>query len=134
MDAKDKTALEKREASSAAEFTRSGPHYVPAVDILESDDQLLVLADMPGVAREDVSVNIENGILTVTGYMRPRRLDEGFRLVAGEHERGHFSRSFALAEEIDSGKIEATLTNGVLRLRLPKVAAARARRISVQGE
>lgn len=134
MDAQDRSAIQKKDAGGGAEFTRSENHYSPAVDILETEDELVLLAEMPGVAREGVSVDLENGILTVAGRMRPRALDKEFRALAREFEPGHFSRSFALADEIDAQKIEATMSRGVLRLRLPKSPAARARRIVVQGE
>jgi len=133
MDGNVKGGIDKREAGAAAEATRCEPHYSPPVDILETESELVLVAEMAGVARDDVDVDLEKGVLTITGRMRPRRLDESFRPLAAEYERGHFSRSFALAEEIDSEKIEATMSRGVLRVRLPKSSAARARRIAVKG-
>jgi len=134
MEAKEKGAVEKREPGAGAEFTRSETHYSPAVDILETDVDLVLLAEMPGVRRDDVDVGLENGILTLSGRMRPRTLDRDFRPLACEFEAGHFSRSFALADEIDTEKIEAIMNRGVLRVRLPKSTVARARRIQVKGQ
>jgi HSP20 family protein len=90
----------------------------PRVDVLEAEDGLTVLADLPGVRPGDVDVRFENGDLTVHG----RRANG----------TGYF-RSFRLTEQIAADKIEAGLTNGVLTLRLPKVDAVKPRRIAVKG-
>ena len=132
MSDKDKSALEKREETRPAELTRSERHYRPDVDIYETEQELVLLADMPGADRQSVDVDLANGVLTVSGRIRPRALDAGFTGLAREFQPGHFSRSFALGEELDAAKIEASMSRGVLRLRLPKAAAARARKIVVQ--
>lgn len=94
----------------------------PRVDVLETEDGLVVLADVPGVKPDDVDVRFENGELTVHGR----------RTSARSGGTGYF-RSFRLTEQIAADKIEAGLKNGVLTLRLPKVDAVKPRRIAVKG-
>jgi len=94
----------------------------PRVDVLETEDELVVLADMPGVRPDDVDVRFENGELTVHGR----------RTSARSNVTGYF-RSFRLTEQVAADKIEAELRNGVLSLKLPKVDAVKPRRIAVKG-
>ena len=126
-------AIQKRDSSPEAEHTRSERHYSPPVDIYETDESLVLLLEMPGVAKEDVDISLEKGVLSVFGRARRREIEGGFRAAAREFERGHYQRSFALGDEIDSEKIEATMSRGVLRLALPKSQGARLRRIEVKG-
>ena len=93
----------------------------PRVDVLEAEDELIVLTDMPGVRPDDVDVRFENGDLTVHG----RR--------TGENGGTGYFRSFRLTEQVAADKIEAGLRNGVLTLKLPKVDAVKPRRIAVKG-
>lgn len=103
----------------------------PPVDVLETEHELIVRADMPGVAREDVDIRFENGELTVHG----RRTDKqaGTSRQLWEYEVTNFARTFRVAEHIAADKIEAELSNGVLTLKLPKVEAVKPRRIAVKG-
>jgi HSP20 family protein len=94
----------------------------PRIDVLESDDAVIVHADMPGVNPADVDVRFENGELSVHG-----------RRAADRGERVNFFRSFRLSEQIAADKIGAELKHGVLTLKLPKVEAAKPRRIAVNG-
>jgi len=132
MDSKDK-AMEKRESGGEVERTRSARHYAPRVDIYETEEQLNLLADMPGVARDEVSVSLENGVLTIEGQGRQRVIDKGFRLISREFEPCGYYRMFTLSDEIDHEKIEAVMDKGVLRLVLPKSRAAVPRKINVKG-
>jgi HSP20 family molecular chaperone IbpA len=96
----------------------------PTVDIFENKDELLILADLPGVAREDLSVHLENGRLSIEGRLRSFAADE---------EPFDYRRSFAVPQGIDSEKIAANLQNGVLRLSLPKPSAAKPRQIEIKS-
>jgi HSP20 family molecular chaperone IbpA len=96
----------------------------PAVDIFESKDELLILADLPGVAKEDLSVHFEKGRLSIEGRLR------GF---AADEEPFDYRRSFVVPQGIDADKIAANLQNGVLRLSLPKPAAAKPRQIEIKS-
>jgi HSP20 family protein len=104
----------------------------PRVDILETEQELVLLADLPGVKPADVDVRFENGELTIHG--RRNATNPGKRRALWEYEPAHYHRAFRLSEDVAADKIEAELKNGVLTVRLPKAEAAKPRRISVRGE
>jgi HSP20 family protein len=104
----------------------------PRVDILETEQELVLLADLPGVKPADVDVRFENGELTIHG--RRNATNAGRRRALWEYEPAHYHRAFRLSEDVAADKIEAELKNGVLTVRLPKAEAAKPRRISVKGE
>lgn len=113
------------------EGTRARDRYLAApVDIYETPQELVLLADLPGVHRDDLEVRVEDGVLTIQG--RPRPAASG-RLVAQEFELAPYFRQFELGEVIDQARIAAELKHGVLTLHLPKVQPARPRRIEVRG-
>jgi HSP20 family protein len=122
---------EKPGAPAGPEQTRSGPVYTPSVDIFENDDSITVLADMPGVKAQDLKIDLRESVLTLTGRVTqpeaPSEVD-----VLREYRSGMFFRQFTLSEAIDQAKIDAKLTDGVLRLELPKVEKARPRQITVR--
>ena len=103
----------------------------PRVDVLETDDEILVFADMPGVTAEDVDVRFENGELAVHGRRAASHPDKA--RAAREFEVTGFFRSFRVTEQIAADKIAAELKHGVLTLHLPKVEAVKPRRIAVKG-
>jgi HSP20 family molecular chaperone IbpA len=121
-----------REVASVPEQTRPGPVYTPAVDIFESENALTVLADMPGVKAEDLTIDLRDNVLTLTG--RASEPDENGRsAVVREYQAGTYYRQFTLGEKIDQDKIDAKLTDGVLRLELPKVERYKPRQITVRA-
>ena len=120
-----------RDIAATAEGMRPGVLLTPPVDIFEDADAITVLADMPGVETNDLKIDLHDGLLTITGHA-PAREASGEVPVLREYPAGTFQRSFALSETIDQEKIKATLKNGVLRLRLPKVDRAKPRQIRVQ--
>jgi len=103
----------------------------PRVDLLDRDDELLLLADMPGVLPDAVDIRFENGELSVHG----RRIANhaGKSRVRWEYEVTNFFRTFKLTERIAADRISAELKNGVLTLHLPKVESIKPRRIAVKG-
>jgi HSP20 family protein len=130
----DKTqGLQARDRRDVAttEATRPGVLLMPPVDIFENADALTVLADMPGVTPGRLTIDLHEGVLTITGQTAT---PEGGHEVAVLHEyqAGTFQRSFTLSETIDQERIQATLKNGVLRLRLPKAERAKPRQIAIQ--
>jgi len=125
-------AKEKAEIATAAEQTRPGPVFTPAVDIYETEEGLTLLADMPGVKAKDLNIDLREGTLTLSGEAESQegpKETEVFR----EYRTGKYFREFAVSEMIDQAKIEAELRDGVLRLRLPKAEAAKPRRITVKA-
>ena len=106
--------------------------FTPTVDIFETDQQITLLADMPGVATEDISIDLREGVLTISGEVKPwEKADEKDVLI--EFEIGKYYRQFALSETIDQAKIDAQLKDGVLKLALPKLAKAQPRKITVNA-
>ena len=102
------------------ERTRDRPAFVPRVDIIENQDEIMLVADMPGVGPDAVDVILEQGRLTITGYVEPIAR-EGYTLAYSEYRVGDFTRSFTLSNKIDQNLIEAVMEKGVLKLRLPKI-------------
>lgn len=128
----DTTNIEKRETtSSQPERTRSGRTYIPAVDIIEKNDELLLVADVPGANAEGIDIDYERGRLTVSARAEPRQ-DAGTNYLLYEYGVGDFVRTFQVGETIDASKIAAEVSNGVLTVHLPKAEAARTRKIPVR--
>lgn len=121
---------EKQEVKSPAEQTNAGPVFSPAVDIFEDDNALTLIADMPGVPTENLHIDLRDDVLTLTGVPTVSMPPEESYILQ-EYEIGKFLRQFTLSEVIDQAKIEAKLTNGVLRLTLPKVGPAKPRKIQI---
>jgi HSP20 family molecular chaperone IbpA len=106
--------------------------YSPSVDIFENENSLTLLADMPGVKAEDLKIDLRDNVLTLTGHVSSREAP-GEQDVLREYAAGTFFRQFTVSETIDQAKIDAKLSDGVLRLELPKVEKAKPRQISVRG-
>ena len=129
----DDANIEERSIGEVAEAerTRSGRVYRPNVDILAGEDELTLLADVPGVKSEDMDIHFEGGMLTLHGQVKEREPEGATRLLH-EYGIGDFHRTFQVSEVIDASRITAELRNGVLTLHLPKVEAARPRKIAVE--
>ncbi|MDH4333160.1 MAG: Hsp20/alpha crystallin family protein [Desulfobulbaceae bacterium] len=132
MTEKEMQVQHKQEVQQAGEPTKPEKQYVPAVDIFETAEAVNVLAEMPGVAKEGVEIELENETLTIRGVMTPT-VCEGETVLLREFEPGNYLRKFTVAETIDREKIQATMVEGMLTLVLPKVAPAKPRRIEVKG-
>ncbi len=128
-DARD---ILKKEAPAAegSERTRARRLYSPLVDIMERKDDIVVIADMPGVDEQTVDITLEKNVLTIYGKVEAE-IPEKHRLVASEYGIGDYQRSFTLSDEVDKEKIQASLKNGVLTLILPKAEIAKTRKIPV---
>lgn len=111
-------------------FGRATPGWVPPVDLSERDDRYVLAVELPGLARDDVQIDVAEGTLTVRGQ-RPGHPCCPERYQQLERGQGPFSRSFRFAEPIAADAITAELTDGVLTVVVPKVAPA-ARRITVE--
>lgn len=131
MTEKDLQVQEKQELQTKSETTRNVPIFVPAVDIYESENELVLLADMPGVPMENVEIDLDNDELTIRGVI-PTVETRG-SVILKEYSVGDYYRQFTLSNVVDQGRIEATMKDGVLRLVLPKAEAAKPRKITVQG-
>ena len=127
--ADERQELTKRDPGTA-EVTRQGRVYVPAADIYEREDALVVVADVPGASEKDLDISVENRVLTIHAPVNTQR-PEGYGLVYSEYEPGHYRRAFALTDDVDVGRIEASLRDGVLRIVLPKSETARPKKIQI---
>jgi len=121
----------KDRAEARAEATRGGVFFTPRVDIVETDTELTLFAEVPGVAPEDIDLRYEKGELVLHGRVQPRT--ERARMLLQEYEEGDFYRAFTISESIDAGRISAECKNGLLTVHLPKVEAVRPRQISVRS-
>jgi HSP20 family protein len=104
----------------------------PPLDVAEYEHESVVVAELPGVKKEDLKITVENGLLTISGERKPYEIPQDARIVLNEMRVQNFSRSIELPHEVDVDKISAELQNGLLRIRLPKSEASRARTIKIQ--
>jgi HSP20 family protein len=133
MKEKEMELKEKKEVKqSAGEGTRPGPVFIPAVDILENELEIVVLADMPGVESKNLDIDLKDNQLTIIGRVDPVENDKEAHLYR-EFEWGDYYRQFSVSNVIDQTKINAKIEEGVLRLVLPKVEKAKPQKIKVTG-
>lgn len=121
-------AKEERAEIAHPETTRE-TCFTPRVDILETDQELTLFADLPGIKPENADVRFEKGELLLHGRCPARH--EGTEYLYSEYGIGDFYRSFSISQDIDASKISAELKNGVLTVHLPKTEAVKARHIPV---
>ena len=112
------------------EQTRPGRTYVPDFDICETTDSLWLWADMPGVDEHSLELNVADSVLSIQGRVALQDYDN-LTPVYTEYNVGNYARRFTLSNEIDTERIKARMTNGVLELELPKAERAKPRRITV---
>ena len=103
------------------------------IDVVEKDGEYKVLAEIPGVKKDDIQVDIEGDVVSITAEARAEKdVKEGERVIHSERYFGKVSRSFRLGQEVDQAKASAKYTDGVLELALPKKTAASAKRVTIQ--
>ena len=105
--------------------------WVPAADIYETDDNLVVTSDLPGVDQNELDVRVENNVLSIRGERHFERTVENEKFHRVERLYGRFGRSLALATPVDADKIQATYQDGVLRICLPKAETAKPKRVQI---
>jgi len=114
----------------SAEATRNGAYFSPRVDIIETEKELLLYADMPGVRSEDIDLRYENGELILRGKAQSSEA-KGIRIF-GEYDVGDYYRVFRVHETIDASKIDAEFKNGVLTVHLPKQETMQPKQVSIR--
>ena len=117
--------------TSVHQELRSGNWFVPATDVYETPESVVLVMDMPGVSFDSVHVNIVEGELVVTGHVSHGE-DEDDYVLYREYDVGHYHRHFGLPEMIDRTGIEAAMTDGVLAVTMPKTEEVRPRRIPIR--
>lgn len=132
-ESKELQAKAKHEVTGPAEQTRPGLVFTPEVDIFETDREITMLADMPGVSPNDVNIDLRDGVLTIQGDVKPWDCSDETDILV-EFEIGKYLRKFTLSDAIDQDNIDAKLEDGVLRLTLPKAQKAVPRQIKVKAD
>ena len=125
-------AKEKSEAATPAEQMRPGLVFNPNVDIYETEKEIFVLADMPGVKAKNLSIDLKDNLLTLDGDVEEQASSKE-EVLAREYQTGRYFRQFSISQQVDQAKIKAEIKDGVLRLTLPKAEAAVPRKIQVKG-
>jgi HSP20 family protein len=105
--------------------------WAPTVDIRETDDALLVQAELPGIEKKNVHLEVKNGVLTISGERRYEKDVKEENVHRVERAYGTFSRSFSLPGSVDADKVDATMKDGVLEVRLPKRESAKPKAIAI---
>lgn len=123
-------AQERSKLPSSEQSTRPGRTYQPNVDILETEQGLRLWADMPGVDQSSIDVELVDDVITIRGRVSTGEY-ESLQPVYTEYNVGNYEARFRLSSTIDGTRISAKLANGVLELDLPKVEAAKPRRIEI---
>jgi HSP20 family protein len=118
-------------SSSHAAAAQQQSHVLPPVDVYENDNAITLVADLPGVTREQLQIRLDGETLVLEATASIQEL-ENMELVYGEAEYPAYRRQFTLSRELDASRIEAQLRDGVLRVTLPKAEEAKPRRIEVQ--
>ena len=127
----DNDRVAARDAQSSRTAATAQSTLFPPVDIVENENGIVLVADLPGVSKERLGVRVDGESLTVEGSASVPVAD-GFELVHQEVRHPAYRRSFTLSRELDASKIEASLKDGVLTLRIPKAEEARPRRIDIK--
>jgi HSP20 family molecular chaperone IbpA len=125
--------MKQRGLEREATEQRAVASLVPPVDIVEDGDGITVRADLPGVSREGLSIGVDGDTLTVEATVN---LGESANVqpVYAEVRTAHYKRSFVLSRDLDTGKINASIRNGVLTLQVPKREQAKPRRIEIKAD
>src|ERR1700756_913224 len=134
MMAQELRTVEQRtpQTTEGAQRQAARPVFLPPADIYETRDNIVVLAEMPGVAPDGIDITLERRVLTIRGRSAANN-HAGYQRVYNEYVDGDYERVFTLSENIDRDRIEATLKDGVLQLVLPKAEAAKARKIEIKA-
>ncbi len=118
-------------------FNRTGDDdssavWAPQTDLVETDEDFQLRLDVPGMSKEDIDINLQNGTLTISGERTSERTDEGEDYVRVERAFGNFHRTFTLPDAVDHENIEATYEDGVLSINVPKTEESTRRQIEIQ--
>jgi HSP20 family protein len=107
--------------------------WVPAMDLVETDDHLVLRADLPGMTQDDVEIEVKDGVLTISGERKAEHEDKSEGYYRVERTFGRFSRSLTLPKGVEAERINAGFTDGVLEVRIPKPEERKPYRVQVEG-
>jgi len=128
------TQMEPRKAEVTyenGEPTRSRKVFLPRTDIIDTGDELLVIADVPGVDEKEVEVTLEKNVLIIEASPAYEKVEK-YTLGYSEYAMGDFERKFVVSQDVDRDRIEAHVKNGVLTVKLPKAGPSKTRKIEVR--
>ncbi len=125
------TFFDTQAGSSGGDGGWNARRWIPAMDLLEKQDHFLLHADLPGVSEQDVKIELEGEVLTVSGERKSEQQHGGDGYVRIERAAGSFTRTLTLPEGIDPGSIEASFENGVLEISIPKPEQRKPHRVSI---
>jgi len=108
--------------------------FSPALEVRDEREQFVVSAELPGVEKGDLKVEVTDGVLTLTGSKNQESVSDEQRVYRAERSYGEFKRAILLPDTVDAGKIDAVFRNGVLRITLPKKVEAAPKQISIRGD
>ncbi|MFO0795180.1 MAG: Hsp20/alpha crystallin family protein [Candidatus Brocadiaceae bacterium] len=134
MEKKEYSPVEKKKITpDKCVATGRGNWYFPSSDIYETPDNFMIVIDMPGVAKENVTIDMQNNELVINGEVSLESYHDE-KVIYNEYNIGHYHRHFVLSDAINGEKIEAKMADGVLTLVLPKATSVKPRRIEVGAE
>jgi HSP20 family protein len=107
---------------------------MPAIDVQQTDKEYTLKADLPGVEKKDISVQVRDNILTVSGERKSEKEEKGKNYLRREHSYGSFSRSLSLPNDVKTSEIKAAYKDGVLSLKIPRVEGAKPHNVKVEIE
>lgn len=128
----EETIKKTETPGTVTERTRAGKTYIPRVDIYAEGETLYLLADMPGADESTVSITLDKDVLTIEGGVDEKALRDR-KPTYVEYGIGDYYRAFTLSDEIDREKIEASMKNGVLRVKLPKAEPHKTKKIAIHA-
>jgi HSP20 family protein len=109
-----------------------GEEWTPSMNFYEKEGKYFLTSELPGISKDDVSINIDNGVITITGKKESSKEEEGASYYLKETSYGSFSRSLRLPGEVEEDKIEASIKDGVLTIEMPKKEEPKAKKITVK--
>lgn len=126
--------LSKQEVQHPVETerTRVRKVYIPRVDIYETKETIVLVADMPGVDEKSVDITLEKNVLTISGEIRQVNY-QGYTMSYAEYETGDYERAFTISDEVDRDRIDAAVKNGVLKVTLHKAEKAKVKKIAIKA-
>ncbi len=132
MSDKELQTQQKREVQQEGEPTKPMRQFIPAVDIYEDDKSVTLLAEMPGISKNGVEVKLDDGSLLIEGSIPDDDKTADRTILLQEFEAGNYIRKFTVSETIDQDKIKAVMSNGILKLVLPKIQPAKPKKIEIK--
>ncbi len=125
------TAFDAPTTGNGGDAATVARRWMPAMDLVETGDHFVLRADLPGLSEEDVKIEVEDGVLTISGERRSEHESKSEGYVRVERAFGAFSRSLTLPKGVDPEAVEASFDKGVLEVRIPKPEERKPRRISI---